>query len=128
MGEFLSLILRYNLFFTFRSSSTTTKPLHYRFLEDLKKWPLFPGPRLKDAPLSPVVASDLQGVPLISGIFQAGTFSGLDSKSCFFMCAGNNYLGNFVAFGIFHVRFLPLGVKKSRIKGSRQENRLEKSN
>ena len=38
-------------------------------------------------------------------------------KTDFFMCAGNNYLGNFVAFGIFYVCFLPLGVKKSRTKG-----------
>ena len=44
------------------------------------------------------------------------------------MCAGNNYLGNFVAFGIFYVRFLPLGVKKILDTRSGEENRLEMSN
>ena len=70
------------LFFTFRSSSTTTKPLHYRFLEDLKKWPLFPGLRLKDAPLPPEVASDLQGVQFVSEYFRAGTCSGPSNPRC----------------------------------------------
>ena len=46
----------------------------------------------------------------------------------FVMCAGYNYLGYFVAFGIFHVGFLPLGVKKINDERSRQKHRLEKYN
>ena len=36
---------------------------------------------------------------------------------CFFMCAGNNYLGNFVVFGIFYVRFSPVEVTISQKNG-----------
>ena len=39
----------------------------------------------------------------------------------FFMCAGNNYLGNFVAFGIFYVRFLPLELTNFSFKWFRQK-------
>ena len=43
------------------------------------------------------------------------------------MCAGNNYLGNLVAFGIFHVCFLPLGLKKLLTKWSRQKDQTRKA-
>ena len=33
------------------------------------------------------------------------------------MCAGNNYLGNFVVFGIFYVRFSPVEVTISQKNG-----------